>query len=132
MGRSYLVPSQPYFCGGINNNDIVDQAHTTAAMKNLPWDEWVKKCIKCHHCDGQGHICPYCLLNIEKVKSGEIKRVTKHPRPCGPLNVCPPGLPALQCNFMKDPKAEAFFLAFQAFFSNDDCDDEEFRDTHKD
>jgi hypothetical protein len=33
---------------------------------------------------------------------------------------------------MKDPKAKAFFLAFQALFSIDDGDDEDDKETHKD
>jgi hypothetical protein len=44
---------------GINNDDEVDQARAMVAMvamKDLPWDEWVKKYAKCHLCGEQGHI----------------------------------------------------------------------------
>jgi hypothetical protein len=33
---------------------------------------------------------------------------------------------------MKDPKAKASFLVFQALFSNNDGDNEDDKDTHKD
>jgi hypothetical protein len=61
-------PHGSTFVAGTNNNDEVNQTHAMAAMKNLPWDEWVEKYAKCHHCGGQGHIRPHCPIYIEKVK----------------------------------------------------------------
>ncbi len=105
---------------GTANDDEIAQACAMAAMKNLPWDEWVKKYAKCHHCSEQGHILPNCPIYLDKIKSGKIKQGGTHPSPCGPPKSCPPGRPTQQHNFMKDPKAKAFFSAFQALFTTDE------------
>jgi hypothetical protein len=89
----------------------------------LPWDEWVKKYAKCPHCGEQGHICPNCPIHLDKIKSGKIKRGGMHPSPCGLPKSCPPGRPAQQHDFMKDPKAKAFFSAFQALSTTDEGED---------
>ncbi len=54
-----MSPHGSTFVAGINNDDEVDQARAMVAMvamKDLPWDEWVKKYAKCHLCGEQGHI----------------------------------------------------------------------------
>ncbi len=43
------------------------------------------------------------------------------PSPRGVPKSRPPGCPAQQRDFMKDPKAKAFFSAFQALFTTDEC-----------
>jgi hypothetical protein len=83
----------------------------------------VKKYAKCHHCGEQGHIHANCAFYIDKIKSGKIKRGGTCPSPCGPPKACPPGRPAQQRDFMKDPKAKAFFSAFQALFATDEGTD---------
>jgi hypothetical protein len=105
---------------GPATSDEIAQARAMAAMKNLPWDDWVKKYEKFHHCGEHGHIRPNCPSYLDKIKSGEIKRGRMHPSPHGPPKSCPPGHPAQQRDFMKDPKAKAFFLAFQALFTTDE------------
>jgi hypothetical protein len=90
------------------------------AMENLLWDERVKKYAKCHHCGEQGHIRPNCSIYLDKIKSSKIKRGKTCPIPCGPPKARPLGCPVQQRDFMKDPKAKAFFLAFQAFFTTDE------------
>ncbi len=78
----------------------------------------------------KGHIRPHCPKYIEQVKSGEIKIPPKQrPGPRGLYAACPPGQPAAQRSYMKDPKAKAFFSAFQALFTN--WDDEEEEDTER-
>jgi hypothetical protein len=39
------------FIAGSGYKDEVEHAQAMAAMKNMPWDEWVKLYAKCHHCD---------------------------------------------------------------------------------
>jgi hypothetical protein len=106
-------------------NDEIAQARAMVAMKNLPWDEWVKKYAKCHHCGEQGHIRLNCPIYLDKIKSGKIKRGGMCPSPCGPPKSCPPGYPAQQRDFMKDPKAKDFFSAFQALFTADEGADDD-------
>ncbi len=113
-------PHNSSFVTGTANNDETTQACAMAAMKNLPWDEWVKKYAKCHRCGEQGHIHPNCPIYLDKIKSGKIKRGGTRPSPCGPAKACPPGHPTQQRDFMKDPKAKAFFSAFQALFTTDE------------
>jgi hypothetical protein len=48
-----------------------------AAIKNLPWDEWVKKYAKCAHCGEIGHIRPKCRKYLAQTESGEIKHPKK-------------------------------------------------------
>ncbi len=99
------------FMAGTADGDEVTQAHTMVAMKDLSWDEWVNMYAKCHHCGEQSHIHPNCPMYLDKIKSGKIKRCRTCPSPCGPPKSCPPGCSAQQRDFMKDPKAKAFFLA---------------------
>jgi hypothetical protein len=42
------------------------------------------------------------------------------PSPCGLPKACPPGHPAQKHDFMKVPKAKAFFSDFQALFTTDE------------
>jgi hypothetical protein len=107
------------------DNDEIAQTCAMVAMKNLPWDEWVKKYAKCHHCGEQGHICPNCPIYLDKIKSRKIKRGGTHPSPRGLPKSHPPGRPAQQCNFMKDPKAKAFLSAFQTLFTTDEGVDDD-------
>ncbi len=107
-----------------------------AAMKNMPWDEWVKLYAKCHHCGEKGHIRSDCPKYLQQIKSDEIVRGPKHQRPghcgpplshppsCGPPR--PPGHAEPRRDFMKELKGQkAFLLAFQALFTNDKNDNEE-------
>ncbi len=106
-----------------------------AAMKNMPWDEWVKLYAKCHHCGEKGHIHPDCPKYLQQIKSGKIVCGPKHQRsgPRGPPLSCPsgcgpprpPGCAEPWHDFMKEPKAKAFLSAFQALFTNDEINNEE-------
>ncbi len=97
-----------------------------AAMKKLPFDKWVKLNATCHHCGKKGCICPHCPKYIKQVKSGQIKIQSKQrPSPHGPFAARPPGRPTAQHHYMKDPKAKAFFSAFQALFTKDGKEEEE-------
>ncbi len=117
------------FIAGSGYKDEVEHAQAMAAMKNMPWDEWVKLYAKCHHCGEKGHICLIALNTFNKIKSGKIVRGPKHqrPGPCGPPlspppgrgPPRPPGRAEPQRDFMKEPKAKALLLAFQALFTND-------------
>jgi hypothetical protein len=74
----------------------------------------------------KGHIRPHCPKYIKQVKLGEIEIPPKQRLgPRGPYAACPPGWPTAQHSYMKDPKAKAFFSAFQALFINGDDDEEE-------
>jgi hypothetical protein len=96
------------------------------AIKKLPFYEWVKLHAICHHCGEKGHIHPHCPKYIEQVKSGLIKIPPKQrPSPRGPYAARPPGQPAAQRPYMKDPKAKAFLSAFQALFTKEDKEEEE-------
>ncbi len=95
-------------------------------MKKLPFDKWVKLHAICHHCGMKGHIRPHCPKYIEQIKLGEIKIPPKQcPGPRGPYAACPHGWPTAQHSYMKDPKAKAFFSAFQALFTKGDDEEEE-------
>ena len=128
-------PQESAFIAGSGYNDEVEHAQAMAAMKNMPWDEWVKLYAKCHHCGEKGHIRPDCPKYLQQIKSGKIVRGPKHqsPGPCGPPLSCPPscgpprppGCAEPWRDFMKEPKAKAFLLAFQAFFTNDKNNNEE-------
>jgi hypothetical protein len=117
-------PHGSSFMVGTADDDEIAQAHTMAATKNLPWDEWVKKYAKCHHCGEQGHIHSNCPIYLDKIKSSKIKRGGTRLNPCGTPKSYPPGHPAQQCDFMKDPKAKFFFSAFQALFTTDEGADD--------
>ena len=128
-------PQGSAFIAGSGYKDKVEHAQAMAAIKNMPWDEWVKLYAKCHHCGEKGHIHPDCPKYLQQIKSGKIVRGPKHQRPghcgpplshppsCGPP--CPPGCAEPRCDFMKEPKAKAFLSAFQALFTNDENDNEE-------
>ncbi len=127
-GNSWLgiaaAPTQSSFMAKVQEDKDEREAQALAVKSNLPWDEWVKLHIKCHHCGEKGHICPQCPDYLKKMKSGEIKhaycpnyRSQAQARPTnrGLLQAC--------CNnFLKDPKAKAFLSAFQALFTPDDDD----------
>jgi hypothetical protein len=130
-------PQGSAFIAGSGYNYEVEHAQAMAAMKNMPWEEWVKLYAKYHHCGEKGHIRPDCPKYLQKIKPGKIIHGPKHqrPGPCGsPLSrppgrglpsSHPPGRAAPRCDFMKEPKAKAFLLAFQALFMNDENDNEE-------
>ncbi len=113
-------PQGSSFVGVTTKNDEIAQACAMVAMKDLPWDEWVKKYTKYHHRSEQGHIRSNFPTYLDKIKSGKIKRGGTRPSPFDPPKACPPGRPAQQCDFMKDPKVKAFFSAFQALFISDE------------
>jgi hypothetical protein len=114
-------PTGASFLANYINNDEIEKAMALAAMKKLPFDEWVS-----HHCGKKGHIHPHCPKYIEQVKSGQIKIPTKQrPSPRGPCAAHPPGRPTAQRPYIKDPKAKAFLSAFQALFTKEDKEEEE-------
>ncbi len=95
-------------------------------IKKLPFDKWVKLHAICHHCGMKGHIRSHCPKYIKQVKLGEIEIPPKQrPGPRGPYAARPPGWPAAQRSYMKDPKTKAFFSAFQALFTNGDNEEGE-------
>jgi hypothetical protein len=115
-------PQESAFHTGANDKDEIRNAQAMSAMKNIPWEEWVKLYAKCHHC-GKNHIRPHCPKYLQQIKSGEIKHLAKHvcPSPCGLPIACPPNNCAVPWrNLLKDPKAKEFLSAFQALFTNDD------------
>ncbi len=90
-------PQGSAFIAGSGYKDKVEHAQAMAAMKNMPWDEWVTLYAKCHHCGEKGHIRPDCPKYLQQIKSGKIVHGPKHqcPGPRGPPLSCPPsrGLP---------------------------------------
>jgi hypothetical protein len=118
-------PHGSSFVVGTAKDDEIAQARAIAAMKNLTWDEWVKKYAKCHHCGEQGHICPNCPIYLDKIKSSKIKRGGMYASPRGLPKACHPGCPLQRRDFMKDPKAKAFSSAFQALFTTDEGVDDD-------
>jgi hypothetical protein len=111
-----------------------------AAVKTLPWEEWVKLYATCHHCGEKGHIHQMCPEYLVASQSGEIN--PKHPRNFHNMRKKPPvcQLPGKIGNRkqppqnLKDLKAKAFLSAFQASFqalfaneeaSNEDNDEED-------
>jgi hypothetical protein len=93
-----------------------------AAVKTLPWEDWVKLYATCHHCREKEHIHPMCPKYLAANQSREIN--PKHH--CNFHNICkkPPirQLPGKISNRkqtpqnLKDRKAKAFLSAFQALF----------------
>jgi hypothetical protein len=63
-------PTRLSFLANHTNNEDIEKAVAMAAMKKLPFDEWVKLHAICHHCGGKGHIHPHCPKYIKQVKSG--------------------------------------------------------------
>ncbi len=111
-----------------------------AAVKTLPWEEWVKLYAMCHRCREKGHIRPMCPKYLVAIQSGEIN--PKHPCNFHNMRKKPPvhQLPGKIGNHkqppqnLKDPKVKAFLSAFQAWFqalfaheeaSNKDNDEED-------
>jgi hypothetical protein len=111
-----------------------------AAVKTLPWEEWVKLYATCHYCREKGHIRLMCPKYLAAIQSGEIN--PKHPCNFHDMRKKPPirQLPGKIGNCkqpprnLKDPKAKAFLSAFQALFqalfaneetSNDNNDEED-------
>jgi hypothetical protein len=124
------TPSKSSFFNKIaDKEEDINASRALAARNNIPWDKWVKKFAKCHHCGKKGHICPHCPNYLKKVASGEIKRNVgsnipnvRSPQARSPKD---PGTHPPRCtnnNFLKNPKAKAFLSAFQALF-NDESDD---------
>jgi hypothetical protein len=119
-------PTRSSFVANYNNNEEIKKVMAMAAIKKLPFDEWVKLHATCHHCGEKGHIRPHCPKYIKQVKSGQIKIPPKQcPSPCGPYAARTPGRPTAQRPYMKDPKAKAFVSAFQALFTKEDKEEEE-------
>jgi hypothetical protein len=119
-------PTKSSFLPNHTNNEDIKKAMAMAAMKNLPFVEWVNLHAICHHCGEKGHICPHCPKYIEQVKSGQIKIPPKQrPSPRGPYADHPPGRLAAQRPYMKDSKAKAFLSAFQALFTKEDKEEAE-------
>ncbi len=128
-------PQGSAFIAGSGYKDKVEHAQAMAAMKNMPWDEWVKLYAKCHHCGEKDHIRPDCPKYLQQINSGKIVRGPKYQRsgPHGPPLSCPPGREPPRSpghaepprDFMKEPKAKAFLSAFQALFTNDKNNNEE-------
>jgi hypothetical protein len=85
-------PQGSAFVAGSGYKGKVEHAQAMAAMKNMPWDEWVKLYAKCHHCGEKGHIRPDCPKYLQQIKSGKMVRGPKHqcPGPCGLPLSCPP------------------------------------------
>jgi hypothetical protein len=104
-----------------------NEQQVMAAVKNLPWDEWVKKYTKCDHCAEIRHICSKCSKYLAQIESGEIKHPEKvcHDLQQQKQQPCVPGSKSLKKNYLKDPKAKAFLSAFQALFSSDSEDNED-------
>ena len=111
-------------------------ARALAAKSNIPWEEWVKKFAKCHHCGKQGHIRPNCPNYLQKVASGEITRVSgnrpRYPQRRSPWENRNDPPRRRDKNFLKNPKAKAFLSAFQALFCEDSGDDEDANEVPKD
>ncbi len=86
-----------------------------AAKSNIPWNEWVKLYLKCHHCGVKRHIRPHCPDYLKKINSGEIKRPLRpHKSQLRPTNH---GVPqARRQNFANNQKMKAFLTAFNALF----------------
>jgi hypothetical protein len=78
-------PQGSAFIAGSGYNYEVEHAQAMAAMKNMPWEEWVKLYAKCHHCGEKGHIRPDCPKYLQQIKSGKIICGPKHQRP-GPVD----------------------------------------------
>ncbi len=53
------------------------KVHTLAAVKTLPWEEWVKLYATCHHFGEKGHIHLMCPKYLAAIQSKEIN--PKHP-----------------------------------------------------
>jgi hypothetical protein len=93
-----------------------------AAVKTLPWKEWVKLYARCHHCGEKEHIHLMCPKYLAAIQSGEIN--PKHPCNIHNMRKKPPvrQLPGKIGNHkqppqnLKDLKAKAFLSAFQALF----------------
>jgi hypothetical protein len=129
-------PSTSSFFNEVDDTNDKETARVLAAKSNIPWEEWVKKLAKCHHCGKQGHICPNCPNYLKKVASGELKWDTgnrpRHPQgryPWGNSNhpLCPPDK-----NFLKNLKAKAFLSAFQALFYDDSGNNEDANEVAQD
>ncbi len=121
--------------------DVKERA--LAAVKTLPWEEWVKLYATCHHCGGKGHIHTICPKYLAAIQSREIN--PKHPGNNHNMSKKPPirQLPGKIGNRnqpppnLKDPKAKAFLFAFQALFqalfaneeASDNNNDEEDKDS---
>jgi hypothetical protein len=129
-------PSTSSFVNEVDNADDEDTASALAAKSNIPWEEWVKKFAKCHHCGKQGHIRPNCPNYLKKVASGEIKRVSsnrpRYPQGCSPRGNSndPPRFP--DKNFLKNPRAKAFLSTLQALFCDDSGDNEDANEVTQD
>jgi hypothetical protein len=93
-----------------------------AAVKTLPWEEWVKLYATCHHCREKGHIHPMCPKYLAAIQSGEIN--PKNPCNFHDMRKRPPihqllgkiGNRKQPPQNLKDPNAKAFLSAFQALF----------------
>ncbi len=113
-----------------------------AAVKILPWEEWVNLYATCHHCGEKRHIHPMCPKCLAAIQSGEIN--PNHPCNFHNMRKKPPirQLPGKIGNRkqphqnLKDPKAMAFLSAFQALFqalfANEEASDDNNYEENKD
>ena len=136
------TPSESSFFNEIaDKEEDINASRALAARNNIPWDEWVKKFAKCHHCGEKGHIRPHFPDYLKKVASGEIKcnvgsnrPNVRSPQACSPKDPGTHPPPRTNNNFLKNPKAKAFLSAFQALFNdkNDDNDAKEDSNSQED
>ena len=111
----------------VKNMPAEVKACALAAVKTLPWEEWVEVYAICHHCREKGHIYSMCPKYLAAIKSGEIS--PKNPpnshdernKPPGRPLPGKPGIRKQPPRDFKDPKAKAAFQAsFQTLFAHDE------------
>ena len=113
-------PTKAAFVVDYSLEEEIDEARALALKKKLPFEEWAKLYAECHECGAKGHICPHCPIYIEKVKSGQIKPPFKQGGARNQPSGKPLSLPKPRRDFLKDPKAKAFWVAeFNAMFGED-------------
>ena len=85
----------------------------------------MRKYAKCTHCGKIGHIRPQCPLYLNAIASGAIKHPEYKPNG-GDWRAPKKGGPNTPChNFLKNPKAKAFLLAFKSLMNDSDDSDED-------
>jgi hypothetical protein len=81
------TPHQSSFlAGNVDDDTEFKDTQAMAAKINLPWDEWLKLYVKCHHCRDKGHICPQCPDYIKKSQVGQDQALKwkQSPKPLQP------------------------------------------------
>ena len=110
-----------------NSSFNITKGHNAKTPRDgLPWDEWVQKYAKCTHCGKIGHIRPQCPLYLDAIASGALKHSESKPKG-GNWRAPKKGGPNTppHHNFLKNPKATAFLLAFKSFMNDSDDSDED-------